>query len=196
MKNRDAKKELILEASFRLFTERGFQSTKIADIAAAVNMGKSTFYEYFRSKEEIFSELLHSEINQNYLKGWDEITASSLSVRSKLEKMLLYDISYMEERGNFLQLLHDIIQTKQVCSELLSAENLMDIINVRHEYVRRVIHEGIDSGQLKAVDAELILIIVTGSFEVFLAARFRFIPWMEYNPNPTAFLALLFDGLS
>lgn len=46
-------RERIMDASERLFLEKGFQGTTIADISAASDYSRRTIYAYFESKDEI-----------------------------------------------------------------------------------------------------------------------------------------------
>jgi AcrR family transcriptional regulator len=46
-------REQIAEAAFRLFRERGYQGTTIADIAAEAEIAPRTFFAYFPSKEAV-----------------------------------------------------------------------------------------------------------------------------------------------
>jgi AcrR family transcriptional regulator len=57
-------RETIVECAFGLFRERGFESTTVADIAAAADIAPRTFFGYFATKEDVvfhdFEETLES----------------------------------------------------------------------------------------------------------------------------------------
>jgi AcrR family transcriptional regulator len=54
----DRRRVELIDASLRLFAERGFRSTTIADIAAATGTAHGLVYHYFRSKDELLEAIL------------------------------------------------------------------------------------------------------------------------------------------
>ena len=51
-------KERILMAALDMFSQNGYTGTNIRELAASLNMGKSSLYRHFESKEEIWNTLL------------------------------------------------------------------------------------------------------------------------------------------
>jgi AcrR family transcriptional regulator len=52
--DRDARREAILDVAAEVFLEEGYDAASMSTIAAKVGGSKSTLYNYFKSKEEIF----------------------------------------------------------------------------------------------------------------------------------------------
>lgn len=52
-----ANRRIILDAAKRVFTEMGYGTAKVRDIIRATPLASGTFYNYFRSKEEVFQAL-------------------------------------------------------------------------------------------------------------------------------------------
>jgi AcrR family transcriptional regulator len=53
--DRDARREAILDVAQEAFLEEGFAATSMSTIAARLGGSKGTLYNYFRSKEELFT---------------------------------------------------------------------------------------------------------------------------------------------
>jgi AcrR family transcriptional regulator len=51
---RAKKRNMILNKSLELFTSKGFTRTKISDITYGLEIGKGTFYLYYKNKEDLF----------------------------------------------------------------------------------------------------------------------------------------------
>lgn len=60
----ERRRKEILEAAYKVFAEKGYHATNIADIAAELNMGHGTFYRYFKNKLDIFSHVLDMVIQR------------------------------------------------------------------------------------------------------------------------------------
>ena len=78
-------KTLLLDAALRLFARQGVGGTAIHEIAAEAGVANGTFYNYFRTREEVVeaASLRLAELLQ------DEITASSAAVTDAAERMAI-----------------------------------------------------------------------------------------------------------
>lgn len=54
------RKQQILDAAEQLFADRGYATTRIADICETAGVAKGLFYWYFENKESLFAELVRS----------------------------------------------------------------------------------------------------------------------------------------
>ena len=48
----------ILAAAFEAFSERGFEATRVEEVAARAGVTKGTIYVYFETKEKLFEEMV------------------------------------------------------------------------------------------------------------------------------------------
>lgn len=57
-------KSALIESAIKMFQQRGFQMTRVSDIVSDAGVAQGTFYNYFRSKEEIFRDICNDFIDQ------------------------------------------------------------------------------------------------------------------------------------
>jgi AcrR family transcriptional regulator len=50
------KRDVIVKAAVDLFRDKGYDTTNIDDIVSRAGIGKGTFYQYFKGKEDLFHE--------------------------------------------------------------------------------------------------------------------------------------------
>lgn len=55
---RESRRRAVLDASLRVFSEKGYHATRVSDLIEAAGIARGTFYLYFESKNAIFHELL------------------------------------------------------------------------------------------------------------------------------------------
>jgi AcrR family transcriptional regulator len=57
-----AVRQRLFDAAMQMFAERGFVKTTVEDITNAADVGKGTFFNYFRSKEELLNSFGETRI--------------------------------------------------------------------------------------------------------------------------------------
>ncbi|MBR0573664.1 MULTISPECIES: TetR/AcrR family transcriptional regulator [Pasteurellaceae] len=63
------REQTILDAALTLFANKGFQATKMEDIATVVGISKGTIYLYFDNKEALFRKLITQQIGEK-MQDW------------------------------------------------------------------------------------------------------------------------------
>ena len=88
-------KKSIVESAIKLFSQKGYQETSVADIMNEADLGIGTFYNYFESKDEILKNLLQAiveEIRESFessLRQGEKPAAQVLADTVKLTASLL-----------------------------------------------------------------------------------------------------------
>jgi AcrR family transcriptional regulator len=57
---KEAAKDRIIKAAFKIFTKKGYHATTMDDIAKEIGVSKAALYQYFKNKKEILNEIVHS----------------------------------------------------------------------------------------------------------------------------------------
>lgn len=106
MINKEEVRNRIILSAGQLFSRNGFNRTTLNEIAEATNMGKSSIYYYFKSKEEIFRAVVLYEANT--LRS--DLTRAIKSVESPVDKMRSYVFVRMksfEKLSNYYNAIFD-----------------------------------------------------------------------------------------
>ena len=94
----DLRRSQILEAAYKVFSEKGYREATVADIATELRMGHGTFYRYFENKHDIFKQVLTATLLRvsKAIASEDPQAANSLAeYRAQVERI----------GGNMLELL-------------------------------------------------------------------------------------------
>lgn len=60
----EARRSEILSTAYKIFGEKGYHNTNIADIAKELDIGHGTFYRYFKNKLDIFTNVLKQVVDR------------------------------------------------------------------------------------------------------------------------------------
>ena len=137
----------IFDASVHLFLEKGFTETSMREIAKAAGVGKSTLYDYFKSKDDILVSYFENEV-QKITELAEEIIALDLGVSEKLRNIMQMHMAYLIDNKNFYLKL-------TVESQRLSMGSQQKIQAKRYAYqdmLRALIEDGIQTGEFRPVN--------------------------------------------
>lgn len=140
MKQEDTKK-LILKKALELFSERGYDSVSVGEIASAVGIKAPSLYNHYKSKEEIFQAIV-SDTAERYEKGTDKIDIHVENVSKDIPsfKKIASESLTEKVRQIFLYSLHDETVSrfrKMMTIEQFRSEKLAKLYSER--YVDRMI---------------------------------------------------------
>ena len=157
------KKEQILQAALTLFAENGYPETHIRDIAESCGMGKSTFYDYFKSKEDLLLEVFEKKIIAPYEELPEQLKTPGLSCKDKLRMFLRFESKMAGLMGNprnhmnFLPSQNDILKKEEACCAIERFTLL------RFSIIFHILEDGVRSGEFRNVDIFRATTFIMGS---------------------------------
>lgn len=104
-------KEKIKGAAVKLFLEKGFVPTTIAEIMEEADLGTGTFYNHFSSKEEVINCVVAEEIFTAREKI-DHLIHEDASAAEKLEKIILTTCRSFQENKDLITLVMQQIRVQ------------------------------------------------------------------------------------
>jgi AcrR family transcriptional regulator len=165
-----AKKAEILQVAMQVFAKKGVVKTKMIDIATAAGIGKGTIYEYFSSKEDIFSEA-YTTVFQSMEKSLIEAVNSLEDPIDKLRRLVDLSLQhFITESREFIGIMMDFwaegIRRKD--------QHIIDLISLHEMYskyrklIAGILTEGIEKGQFRNMDTHSMSAILIGSLDGLL----------------------------
>jgi TetR/AcrR family transcriptional regulator, cholesterol catabolism regulator len=147
----------------KIFIKKGFHETSMQEIADAAGLGKSTLYDYFRTKDEILVYFFEDQWN-DVIEEAQKIAVQNCSADARLRKIMeVYMESLQANKNLFLKL--------SVESQHLKPDSQKQIQDQRHTYqdmLRALIDEGIREGVFRQVNSLLVARLLVGSIGLLL----------------------------
>lgn len=166
MQNHSDRKEEIISAATILFSRFGLEKTTMEDIAKASKKGKSSLYYYFKSKEEVFAEVIKKEIVG--LQGAiDKAIENEDDPDKKLNKFVYTRLNYLSEKANQYTTVKDEYLKHYVFIEHLTA----DYSKWEIDTLKSIIEYGRTRGLFEVSDLDSV------SLALFLALKGFEYPW-------------------
>lgn len=152
------RREEIVGVALRLIEKNGFQKTSMREIAVLANMGKSSLYDFFKTKDEIVVYAVEKKIEETIQKV-HRIIAEEPSPVQCLRKIMLNHLRVPKQYRTVLMWLN-------AESNYLEEEYQKRLKGMRYAYqdiIKSVIEKGVNAGIFRKTDADLMTRLLINS---------------------------------
>ena len=187
-RQREAKRNAVLQAAAQLFNERGFHATSLDDIAARLNVTKPTLYYYVKNKDEILLQCVRQGLDM-MLEGIEASRAAGgKAIDQLMTCMQVYARIVTMDFGMCLIRVGD----EQVPPE--SRKELRRLKSAIDQEFRRLVAEGVDEGSIQPCDPKITAFVIAGALS-WIGRWYQ--PGGEYTAEQVAqqCIATLCDGV-
>jgi AcrR family transcriptional regulator len=146
-REKERRRETILKAARRDFMKKGFKAVTVDSIAQRAQLSKGAIYLYFRSKEEIYAQVLIRDIEKfhdrvaDIFHGGD--TASAVLVRFAQ----IYTEFFLNERELFRILMTFMVQPNPLNISEQINDHIIRTTNKTIGIIERIFQNGIERGE-------------------------------------------------
>ncbi|MBQ8452474.1 MAG: TetR/AcrR family transcriptional regulator [Prevotella sp.] len=144
-------RQKLVDVARQLFAKNGIANTTMNDIALASGKGRRTLYTYFKSKEEVYTAVIESELERLSDK-LDEVSAKKIRPQEKIIELIYTHLSQIRET---------VVRNGNLRAEFF--RNIWMVEKVRKhfdedeiELFRRVFAEGVAEGEFDIQDIDLV----------------------------------------
>ena len=162
-RRKEARPAEILAAALEIFGERGYEATRLVDVARRAGCTKGTIFLYYENKIELFKAAVREVMLPLVLETERLVEGHSGSSRELVEQLLRLRWDHMM-RNRLSGLVKLMLAETRTYPELARFYN-DEFIERNQALLRRVLQEGIDRGEFRPMD-------------VIQAARFLVAPMM------------------
>lgn len=167
--SKEEKKIEILRAAGPVFFTKGFEGTKIEDIAREAGIGKGTVYEYFESKQQLFEDTLA----YNYELMVDSLRQALAQGEYIRDKIIAFARFMTDLISNHLHLF-DLMATSSILAREMGAIILES--NVRlGSVLLDTVKAAVGKGELRSdLEPEIIVSVILGTVYQYCSLKVIF----------------------
>ncbi len=148
----------ILNSAVKLFAKKGYDGTKLEDIAEAAEFGKGTIYNYFETKEDIYLEII-DRVTEDYTKKLNEMNQKSKTlyefvslITENLARFVLID------QFEFLMLLRLRTEINAI-EKVKKSKIVQSYITVARKVFKQKITSAIKNNEIKKINPDYFVLL-------------------------------------
>ncbi|MDQ5985747.1 MAG: hypothetical protein CSYNP_01464 [Syntrophus sp. SKADARSKE-3] len=144
---KEIRRQAILKAARKLFFEKGFKNVTVESIAKKADISKGAVYLHFKSKEEIYAQILLSDVERHHL----IMSGLMKSGKSATETLMILSQSYIDfflnDRELFRILMNYMLHTEHMNLPEEMDKEIVKAVNRNMDMVLEGFKMGIESGE-------------------------------------------------
>ena len=155
----------IITAAIAVFTRLGFHEARIDDIAQEAELSKGALYWYFKSKDDIIAAIMERFIDREMVE-LEDVLKLEAPVSEKLARLNGMMVSEMQSMLDLMPILYEFYAAATRRKDVRKA--LIRFFRPMQQLFSRLIQQGIDSGEFRKVDAEVVAVDLIALYEGLL----------------------------
>ncbi|WP_066315832.1 TetR/AcrR family transcriptional regulator [Bacillus sp. FJAT-29814] len=185
------RRQLIVEAATKSFSLFGYKATTMDQVAKLANVGKGTIYTFFKNKEELFEDIIKTMLQD--MKDVAERAFNKQNSFRENANQVLFDL--LEFRKSH-QLTIKLFQEEREIGTQAAVEVVQRVETVIIHYMKGIIQEAIDRGEIKPCDPEITAFIMLKLYVALIFDWERSHKPLDKEEISKLFELYLFNGLS
>ena len=146
-REKEQRRNAILNAARKLFFEKGFRHVTVDNIARKAEFSKGSVYLYFSSKEEIYTQILLSDIDKFNRKSSHVIRNEKSAEELLLDFACTYVDFFLNDRELFRIMMTFMLHTEELNLTEDVYQRIVDATNRNAEVIENILQQGIDRGE-------------------------------------------------
>ena len=146
-REKEQRRNAILNAARKLFFEKGFRHVTVDNIARKAEFSKGSVYLYFSSKEEIYTQILLSDIDKFNRKSSHVFQNEKSAEELLLDFACTYVDFFLNDRELFRIMMTFMLHTEELNLTEDVYQRIVDATNRNAEVIENILQQGIDRGE-------------------------------------------------
>ena len=147
------KKQDVLNAAVKLFSQQGFDGTTTAEIAEAAKVTEPVIYYHFRNKVDLFTYILVSTFTEYFIR-LDELKNSTITQFEKIENLIDLNFRFVDDFPDETYIILSACPAKLRDSAHICTQQIEEQRRRLTDYISNCLKTGIDCKEFNPIPVE------------------------------------------
>lgn len=161
------KKEKILLSSLKILSEKGFENTKLEDIARDAGVGKGTLYLYFKDKDDLYISSI-TYLMHKWAEDAGRIIEQEKDALSKLGIYIERTLESIINNKAFARIIMRELPNYVMKAKKQNIKLPLKMYAQRRDHLIKIIEQGIKDKAFRDVESDIMANIIIGSLNSFM----------------------------